>query len=456
MAIKGRRKKEMDSRAKFQLPPNHLFIAPTKAESAHLKKLVINSIHNPFNDDDLECTNYFEVLEGKAIIILQSKCTDGSGSNDILEGIVGTWSPYQKVILDTDIRTFDRDSFLEAMHRAIQVEKERKETFTFEDALITAEDFISKNIPPKNVILKPWLTEQSINNISGWRGTGKTWFAGSVADAVTKGESFGPWATPMPVPVCYLDGELPSADVQERFRIVGSLSNARRKAPLYIYSDSYANSLGLQRANLSDQEWRETFQEFLLKQGVKILVLDNISSLAPGIDENLKKDWDPINQWFSGLRFSGISTIPIFHVGKKGDQRGTSAHEDNVDTSMILSSPPGYSPEQGVRFVLKFKKTRVRNADLHMVSDYEFSFSEVNGRPKWIWKPVKGRTQIDILKLIDAGMKQSEIAKKLRIDKSYVSRIRADAIKKGLLTQKGKLTPQGLHLVNPADLDEEF
>jgi len=432
------------------LTANHLLIAPTERESAHLKKLGFNSVHNPFRYEEWNFS-FENLLEGKTVIILQGLSNDGYECNDVLEAILSGWLSYEKVVLSDEICNLSRDKLLEAIQTSIQGAK-----FRFKDAIISAEDFISKEISPKKTILKPWLTEQSINPFAGWRGTGKTWVAVSIADAITRGESFGPWPTVSPVPVCYLDAELPSSDVQERFRIVASLSKARRKAPLYIYSDCYANSLGLPRANLSNQEWRETLKVFLIKEGFKILVLDNLSSLSPGIDELLKRDYDPTNQWFLELRFSGISTIPIFHAGKKGDQRGTSAHEDNVDTSIILSHPPGYTPEQGARFILKFKKTRVRNADLHMISDYEFSFSEVEGRAKWTWKVVRGRTQIEVLKLLNRGMKQSEIVEALKIDKGYVSRIKTNAIKKGFLTQDGKLTPEGLRLLDTGDSDEEF
>lgn len=83
-------------------------------------------------------------------------------------------------------------------------------------ALIDADDFLQLDVPVKRKILKPWLTEQSINQISGWRGTGKTWFGLSLFNAATTGESFGPWEMETVVPALYIDGELPAQDVQDR------------------------------------------------------------------------------------------------------------------------------------------------------------------------------------------------------------------------------------------------
>lgn len=442
----------------FELPSNHLFVTPSREETAHLIKLGFHSIPNPFGYNGWDLS-FGKKLEGRTVTILQGVSNDGYAANlynNLLETSIDILTPYQRIILPGSISEFNKNEFLAHVKRSIQAEKGKQTTFRFEDAIISAEDFISQNIPPKKTILKPWLTEQSFILIAGWRGTGKTWLGVSMVDAKTRGESFGPWTTETPVPACYVDGELPAADVQERFRVVASLSKAERKVRLYVYSDCYANSLGPPRANLSNQEWRETFKAFLIKEGFKILALDSLSSLAPGIDENLKRDWDPINQWLLDLRFAGISSILFHHTGKGKDQRGTSAHEDNADTSIILSHPSDYVQEQGVRFILKFKKKRGRNVDLHMIRDYEFSLSGVEGHTKWIWKSAKGRTRIEILKLINAGMTQSEIAKTLGVDKGYVSRIKVKAIEKGLLTEDGKLTEKGLQLVNPGESDEEL
>ena len=42
---------------------------------------------------------------------------------------------------------------------------------------------------------------------------------------------------------------------------------------------------------------------------IKLWVIDNLASLAAGLDENKKRDWDPVNQFLLELRFAGISTI---------------------------------------------------------------------------------------------------------------------------------------------------
>jgi putative DNA primase/helicase len=310
-------------------------------------------------------------------------------------------------------------------------------------------------IPLKKKILTPWLTERSITLISGWRGTGKTWFGLSMFDAISRGKSFGPWNTETSVSCLYVDGEMYEGDAQERLRLLKG-ENSLRKSSLIIYSDSYANSIGIKRANLLSAQWRRDLRALLMDKGIYLLGLDNISSLASGIDENKKEQWDPINQWLIDLRFNSISTILFHHTNKAGDQRGTSGREDNIDISIILHRPHDYRAEEGARFVVKFKKTRDSMRDSGLMQDYEFRLMEINDHIEWSWNSARRKNQLEILRMIDEGIEQIDIAKTLGIDKAYVSRIKSKAIKDGYLSEKGKLTQSGSLLVNSEEKEDEI
>lgn len=309
---------------------------------------------------------------------------------------------------------------------------------TIEDVILNVSEFEALDLPEKQILLHPWLTEQAIILISGWRGTGKTWTALGILNAITKGESFGPWRSETSVPCLFLDGEMPPQDIKERIQELDS--GQERLNPLYIYSDAYANSLGLPRAHLASEKWRTSMKQILLTKKVKLWVVDNLASLANGLDENSKKDWDPINSWLLELRFAGISTVLLHHTNKEGGQRGTSAREDNIDISISLRSPHDYSPEDGARFVLHFTKARIRTKDLPLIGDLEFKLAhDPKGKLIWIWNNVKGEIKKETLRLLDSGMTQADTANTLGIDKGYVSRIRKQAIRDGILNSKNKI-----------------
>jgi hypothetical protein len=110
---------------------------------------------------------------------------------------------------------------------------------------------------------------------------------------------------------------------------------------------------------LSTAAKRREIEDILeARPALKVLVLDNVSCLFPGIDENKKQDWEPINAWFIRLRHRGITVIFGHHSGKGGLQRGTSGREDALDTVIALSSPPGYQAKDGCHFYWRFTKAR--------------------------------------------------------------------------------------------------
>jgi hypothetical protein len=310
------------------------------------------------------------------------------------------------------------------------------------EAVLLADDFVSLDLPPRRGILSSWLVEQSILLVSGWRGTGKTWFLLALLDAITKGEKFGPWAEPNPVPSLYLDGEMAASEVQDRLKLL--TSSVPRKAPLYVYCDAYASSLGIRRANLFDAKWCEEMQEILVSREIKLWVIDNLASLAANADENAKADWDPVNQWLIGLRFLGITTVMLHHTGKGGEQRGTSGREDNIDASILLIRPKDYAAEQGARFILTFSKHRARAKDPSDIADREFWLKEIEGRLVWTFSGTEVAKKIkknkeEIFQMLADGFSQKDIAKALDIDKSTVSRIRKRLIEEERLTPEGKV-----------------
>lgn len=324
-------------------------------------------------------------------------------------------------------------------------------TQTIGDAILEADEFTRIALAEKRIFVGPWLTEQSISLISGWRGVGKTGFGIGLVEAITRGEPFGPWEVGEPVPSLYLEAEMPIGDIQERLRHLRHSSD--RKCPLYVYSDAYASHLGMPRAHLASEDWRTKMKRILLAKGVKFWVIDNLASLTAGINENSKEDWDPVNSWLLELRFAGIATAMLHHTGKGGAQRGTSAREDNVDVSIMLKRPSNYKPLDGARFIVKFEKARVRTRDLFLLDDVEFRLTEdEQGRGVWVWKSAKGKTKkVKVLKMLHEGLNYDAIKEETGLSKSRITQIKQEGEKKGWLDKKGKLTQDGFGFVNGED-----
>lgn len=227
------------------------------------------------------------------------------------------------------------------------------------NAILTVEEITGLEIPEKRFLLRGLIAEHTINIINGYRGSGKSWLALAITNAVSSGEDLGPWKIEHSVNTLIVDGEMSLGDTQRRLALL-NYRRQERLSELYLYCEAYAYRLGLHRANILEPEWRDAISANVTSLGIQLLILDNLSSLAPGIDENSKLDFDPVNRWLLELRFSGVTIVLTHHTGKNGEQRGTSAHEDHTDMCYLICKTDLDKP--GCIFDLKVTKDRAKIA----------------------------------------------------------------------------------------------
>ena len=182
---------------------------------------------------------------------------------------------------------------------------------------------------------------------------------------------------------------------------------------------------------------------------VSLICVSNISALTPGVAENPKEDWDPINQWLISLRHLGVATIILHHAGKGGLQRGTSGREDAMDTIIKLDYPKNYDPNEDYAwFNVGFEKSRnlkpgesKRGFNLRVVPD------DANGLT---WEmDAEGITvnrKEQIMACIAKGEKYKVIADQFNISPGRISQICAEGVELEYLNEDKSLTRQGFAL----------
>lgn len=219
---------------------------------------------------------------------------------------------------------------------------------------ITASALLSMQIPPRKLLLAPYIPEAGSAMIYAPRGIGKTWVSLSIAYAVAAGCSVLGGTAKEPRKVLFVDGEMPLVTLQER---LSAIAHGTGHAPpddnhlQFLPADHYREGL----PDLASPEGRDLILE--LTEGMDLVVFDNLSSLSSG-KENEADSWQAMQDLVLTLRRRGTTPLLVHHAGKGGQQRGTSRREDVLDTVIALRRPDDYSPTEGVRIQVHFEKAR--------------------------------------------------------------------------------------------------
>ena len=286
---------------------------------------------------------------------------------------------------------------------------------------LNIEELITRDYPPREMILAPVLAVQSLSMIFAMRGVGKTFFALSCAYAVASGGGvFGRWFAPRPARVLYIDGEMPAVTLQERLKSIAISADSDITDPdmLRILTPDEQDG---PMPNLGTREGQEAVEQFL--DDVALVVVDNLATLARTGKENDSDSWVPVQEWLLALRRRGISVLLVHHAGKNGSQRGTGAKEDILDTVIELKRPSDYRAEQGARFEVHFTKARGLYGEDTEPFEAMLSIDE-QGQCSWTTRKVADLVEQRVLELLEAGCSEREIAEELKDDHVGRTRIR--------------------------------
>jgi DNA-binding NarL/FixJ family response regulator len=287
--------------------------------------------------------------------------------------------------------------------------------------VLTLKELLNKKIPPRQDLLSPWLQSQGLCMIYSTRGFGKTWVSLEIAYAVASGGQFLSWKSDNPAGVLYIDGEMPLVDLQNRAKQIYKRDSIEPQAPLNFITPD------VQEANFPDLSTvdGQSQIESVISDEIKLVVLDNQTTLFRSLKESDSDSWLPIQNWMLSLRSKGKSVLLIHHAGKNGLQRGTSRREDVLDTVISLKRPKDYIQEEGARIEFHFEKSRSLLGE--EVKPFEARLESKTNKEglkllNWTWKSLKDSTFESVCRLANEGLDNWEIAQDLDIHKSTVSR----------------------------------
>ncbi|GLS17284.1 hypothetical protein GCM10007874_02990 [Labrys miyagiensis] len=323
--------------------------------------------------------------------------------------------------------------------------------------ILTSQQLKALHVPDRDWIVRPFLSTSSLNMIYAARGIGKTWLALSVAIAVAYGTDFVCYQVPKSRIVLYIDGEMALADLKSR---VSALDPGDSENLLLLPSERLF--LSDKPLNINAEEDQKRIAEVLValsKEGRRpdLIILDNLSSLSAGIDENDNTALDSLLRWLTNLRHQGYAILLVHHAGKSGDQRGASRREDLLDTSIKLSRPEVPTQRKrsdernedeydrtGAYFKLEFPKTR----NIRPMPD-ELAMSLIPGEDGLlIWKTSENLTATAADKLLRTIARrhprtQADLSEKAGLTAGRISQLCKELRERGDLSEDLSITREG-------------
>lgn len=296
--------------------------------------------------------------------------------------------------------------------------------------IVTLEDFLNRDLPPREMLLTPWLPRQGLAMIHAYRGIGKTYLALSVAYAVASGDYFLGWHAPSPAGVMLLDGEMPGPALQERLASLVANSEKEPTAPFRIMTPDMQPK-ELPAFNLAHHDDQLALEPELTD--VSLIIVDNLATLCRTGQTNDADSWLPVQEWALRQRAAGRSVLFIHHSGKSGAQRGTSAKEDVLDTVIGLRRPSDYSNAEGARFEVHFEKARGFSGPDAEPIEVALK-ADSHGKPVWTAKPLEDVIFERVIELHGDGLSQKEIAEEVQRHKSTISRLLKRARSEGRIS----------------------
>ena len=278
-------------------------------------------------------------------------------------------------------------------------------------------EFLQLKLPEPGHLIYPILPEQGLVLLYAPRGVGKTQLAIIIGLTASFGVNIFNWRCDQKHGVLFIDGEMQANALQGRLAAFALGAGIKAEESLFrlITPDSQLQPL----PNLAKPMGQAAIEPYL--KGVSLVILDNLASLCSVGKENEADSWIPVQRWLLDLRRRGLSVLVVHHAGKNGDQRGTSAREDLMDTVIALKRPSDYRPEEGARFEVHLTKTReVTGAD---VAPFEAHLKQDGDAYVWSYKEIRNPQAEAVNKFASEGLSVRKIAEKCALPKSTVHRL---------------------------------
>lgn len=186
-------------------------------------------------------------------------------------------------------------------------------------------------------LLNPFIAPQSITQVVGFNGHGKSLVLLLMMWAAARGESAGPCYVKAPVRVLYMDFESSVSTLADRVAFYGDVAGDISEN-LTIWSAS-ASGMDI---NMSTPEGLEAFSAIINEIKPQIVVIDTVRQAWIGMEENAPAAWTKVNAMAMACRNAGSSVVMVHHRNKPnqnghGREAGSTAQLKDLDTQIFVT-----------------------------------------------------------------------------------------------------------------------
>ena len=303
----------------------------------------------------------------------------------------------------------------------------------------TAEELAHMDFPDREWLIKDLWREREHMMIYSPTGMGKSWFAWSIATAITGGGVIkeGLWENEKPEKVLLIDGEMDMEDLKERQELSIKATYADQES---VYKNLQIISgqdqmMNLGFLNLGNKESQKSLINYVENEGIRVVILDNFSTLVDMPDENSASCMQPFQDFLLNMKQREISTLLVHHSKKypngqsmayRGSQK-LSVTFDNILQLAPTESNDG-NEDDGCSFHITSDKQR-RGGEINCA----LRLNSVSGTWEIIEHIPKHLRELRDAIHLDQFKNQNELADHLGTDQSTVSRGMSNAIQLGIL-----------------------
>lgn len=190
--------------------------------------------------------------------------------------------------------------------------------------------------------VNPLIPEGTITQVVGFNGHGKSFFLASLLTSMAAGRGeFGPYETPKPAKIFYMDYDNPRRTTLRRLRDFNKTYGYTNEH-YALWSPTLISAEDGGEMDLMTPAGVRLLGDWLDVVKPDILVIDTIRNAFRGLEETSPTEWAKVNYVAKLVRNTGVSVVLVHHRNKPGDtglgrEAGSTAQLTDVDTQVFVT-----------------------------------------------------------------------------------------------------------------------